>query len=221
MDSAPVTLDEGTILEERPFTHPRWTWADCRAMERMAAQVRALVLQERPRVKGRRLDLFYLEEAGGRPHRAVIVHLDALRRGASLTVVGFFGQCRPGADALEVHMADSVLLHEFVDHPDLLSYSSLQLADGQWGNLVLFRRAEGLQHWNRSPFHARVAAEISPRYYRSIRLHNGVLPGGLFGGEPICLTRTKYYDFAGPSGAPGHCWRAVRTYDGPTLPSPR
>ncbi len=217
MDSAPIALDERTILAERPFTHPRWTAADGRAMERMAARVRELVLRERPRVKGRRLDLFYLEEAEGRSHRVVIAHWDALRRGASLMVVGFFGQRRPGADELEVHMADSVLLQEFVDHPDLLSYSSLQLAHGQWGNLVLFRRVEGLQHWNRSPFHARVAAEISPRYYRSIRLHNGRLPGGLFGGAPIRIVQTKYYDFAGPEGAPGHCWRAVRTYQGPTL----
>jgi hypothetical protein len=38
-----------------------------------------------------------------------------------------------------------------------------------------------------------------------VRLHNGVLPGGLWSSEEPRLVRTKYYDFSGPQP-----WRAVR-----------
>ncbi len=181
-------------------------------MEHMAETLRGIVAVERPRVQARRLDIFYLREPDGCPHRVVICNWADLKTDTTLAVVGFFGQRRPDADELRTHMADSVLLQEFVEHPDLLSYSSLQLPSGQWGNLVLFRRPEGLQHWSRSRFHAQAAQEISPHYYFSIRLHNGVLVGGLFGGQPIRLVRTKYYDYAGPPLPGRPFWQAVRMY---------
>ena len=68
--------------------------------------------------------------------------------------------------------------------------------------------------WASSQYHARAAQELSPRYYRHIRLHGGLLPGGLLAARAPLLTHTKYYDFEtvdqGDRGGP---WRAIRAYD--------
>ena len=48
---------------------------------------------------------------------------------------------------------------------------------------------------------------VAPAIYSSVRLHNGVLPGGLLSGADPVLVRTKYFDFQ--SEWP---WQAVREY---------
>jgi len=46
--------------------------------------------------------------------------------------------------------------------------------------------------------------ELAPRYYVTIRLHNGLLPCGLASSQMI-LNATKYYDFQSEE-----LWQAVR-----------
>lgn len=92
-----------------------------------------------------------------------------------------------------------------MEHPYLLSYSSLEIDGGNWRNLVLFSSPHGIGHWAMSVRHAHAARELSPSQYRHIRIHNGVLAGGLMSGDGIRLIRTKYYDFQDET-----LWSAIR-----------
>ena len=123
----------------------------------------------------------------------------------NLTVVGFFGQKRPNADIKPLLAADKAFEATFHDHPGLLSLSTVRLPDGDFGNLVLFTDSEAKDHWNHSPLHYQLVAEISPPYYRSIRLNNGILPNGLDAPDKLTLVRTRYIVYS--SDPP---WRALR-----------
>jgi hypothetical protein len=171
----------------------------------MAQTLCEILGKEQPSLRSHRLDIFYLKESDGRAHRVVISNWDGLLTAETCVVIGFFGQRRPDADLTQTHIADAVLLQEFTDHPELLSYNSMELPDGNWGNLVLFRSMNGPYHWGQSRFHVQAAQEISPRYYYSVRLHNGELQGGLLARQPVRLTCTKYYDFTQQP-----LWKAVR-----------
>jgi hypothetical protein len=206
MSLAPFALTAFDVIPDRPFTCPTCNQHDLAVMERMAEVLRDTVEREKPMQRENRLDIFYLKENDGRPHRVVISNWNGLVVTETLVVVGFFGQRRPDADPIQTHIADAVLLQEFTHHPDLLSYSSIQLPDGNWGNLVLFRSVQGPYGWGHSKYHAQAAQEISPQYYYSIRLHNGEVTDGLFSGTPIRLNCTKYYDFTVQP-----LWKAVRT----------
>lgn len=136
----------------------------------------------------------YLDEADGRQHRAVVTARERLLDASELTVVGFFGQRRAEVDPGMLGSVDAELLDEFVHHQYVLSYSSIELPGGDWGNLVLLEHAAGIEHWRSSQRHMYAARELSPQFYASIRLHNGHLAGGLRA-PAIELTSTKYYDF--------------------------
>jgi hypothetical protein len=147
--------------------------------------------------------VLHLEGTGG--HRIAITRPEELLSRDELAVVGFCGQKWPEADRAPLDAADAELLDEFMLHPYLLSYSSLEVEDGDWRNLVLFSHPQGIGHWAISLKHAYAARELAPLYYKNIRLHNGVLPGGLMSGDEIILNRTKYYDYKNQS-----LWWAVR-----------
>ena len=88
----------------------------------------------------------------------------------------------------------------------LLSYYDIELVKGAYGNLILFRSAEGPMNWRENPIHVR-AVEISPRSYHEIRLHHGTLTGRLLDGGALRVTQTKYLEFGEPE-----TWRAVRSF---------
>jgi len=145
-----------------------------------------------------------LDEDHGRFHRVVILEREPLLADAELAFVGFFGHRRVEADPTPLQEIDIELIQEFLDHPHVLSYCSLELADGNWANMVLLRSADGIERWRGSRKHAYVARELAPLYYTGIRIHNGVLPDGL-ASPHLSLLCTKYYDFQGPE-----LWRAIR-----------
>ena len=77
---------------------------------------------------------------------------------------------------------DDELIGEFPAHPGVLSYSSLELDDGDWGNLILLDGDGARQRWREGERHAYAARELAPRHYTDVRLHQGVLPGGVGAG---------------------------------------
>ncbi len=114
-----------------------------------------------------------------------------------LTLVGFFGQRRAVADYAQIAAVDAELLIELGSHPGILAYYTLELADGQYGNLVLFASEMAKGHWQHCPAHAIAAQQLSPAYYHCVRIHNGYVPGGIQGQQAQILTCTKYYDYDG------------------------
>lgn len=89
--------------------------------------------------------LYYLDERRRRIHRMAIYNPEELLLNNELAFVGFIsGKLRPirpsvGAD---LRIVDKKLVAELVNTPGLLGYSSLELHDGNWCNLVLLNDPE-------------------------------------------------------------------------------
>ena len=200
-----VRLGASGLVVGRPFTHPARTAEDLVAVRTMADRLRRLLAEpaavpDHPRPLG--LDG---REPDGRQHRVVLGDVRRLGAGRDLGFVGFFATKRPGLDHAPLTATDDELIREFPAHPGILSYSSLEAADGNWGNLIVLDPPEAKEHWRTSETHAWTARELAPRHYTVIRLHDGVFPGGLRSGRDPVIARTRYYDFQ--ASAP---WRAER-----------
>ena len=142
----------------------------------------------------------------GRRHRNIVGRLDILFDPADVCVVGFFGQRRLHLDGEPLEEANREIVLDFRNHLGILSYSSIELRDGNWANLILHDVPEVRENWRSSEAHARAARELSPIFYRTVRIHNGLLRGGLPGGAAIEIDRTKYWDYR----RRGQVWHAIR-----------
>lgn len=206
-------LEPNEAANGRPFTEPGNTRRDLAIVNYMRQRL-VDVLSEPASVTdpldglGRAqpgpMVLNYIEE-GVRRHRIVIAQLGLLLEARELTFVAFCGEKEPGVDWSLLDQIDIELIQEFPQHPDLLSYSSVETERGDWRNLVLMRSPAGIDHWRGSVLHAHAAHILAPDHYRSVRLHAGLFPDGLKRSENPIVVRTKYYDFREEEP-----WRAVR-----------
>jgi hypothetical protein len=138
-------------------------------------------------------------------HRVIVTQAERLLVIRPLIIVGFFGQRRNGGDERLAHSLDGALLSELPAHDDLLAYSTLALPTGNFSNLVVFAREEGIGHWGRSQMHNEAVRILTPNYYLSVRLYRGIVPEGLEQTNGLRLTQVKYYDYQETP-----LWRAVR-----------
>ena len=148
--------------------------------------------------------LYSLEEGHKNTHRMAIYRPQELLLNGRLDFVGFVsGKQRHGEAQImeEIHTVDKKLGVELRRAPGLLSYSSLELRDGRWCNLVLFNDPEAKTHIKRSATHAYAAYELSPRYYDWDRIHTGIMPEGLARNE-LVVQKTRYYLFHGTHEKP-------------------
>jgi hypothetical protein len=141
----------------------------------------------------------------GRHFRIYYVRPDVLFRATNLVAVGFFGVKRPNADIAPLLAADRMFEPELNRHRGLLSLSTVRIPDGNFANLVLFTDHAAKDRWNTAPIHRDTVAEISPPYYRSVRLNNARLPDGLADPDGLVMETVKYIDYR--SEPP---WRALR-----------
>jgi hypothetical protein len=148
--------------------------------------------------------LYFLEEGHKYTHRIAIYNPQALLLNNKLDFVGFISRkLQPGDSKVieEIRTVDKKLIVELINTPGLMSYSSLELRDGRWCNLVLFSGPETKIHLKQSNMHKYAAYQLSPRYYDWVRLHNGIMPDGLAHNE-LLLQKTKFYQFHGPHEKP-------------------
>ncbi len=148
--------------------------------------------------------LYFLDERHKRTHRMAIYNPQELSLANELALVGFIsGKLRPlrPSVAADLRIMDRKLIAELVDTPGLLSYSSLELRDGNWCNLVLFNDPRMKIHLKNAQTHTYAAYELAPSCYEWIRLHNGSMPTGLASNEMI-LHKTRYYQFQEPHQRP-------------------
>ena len=205
-----IVLGPAEAVAGRTFADPEQNPADVAALRHMLARLRRWLSQPAGAPDGPRPLILDDPEADGRGHRIVLANPERLRAAGTLALVGFFGRKRPGADPAPLTAVDDELIGEFHQHPGILSYSSLEGADGNWGNLVVMDSPSAGEHWKTSAKHVYAARDLAPGYYTTIRLHNGLLPDGLISGQDLILLRTQYYDFQGDSP-----WRAVREFTSP------
>ncbi len=198
-------LSPGQSVKGRPFTSPTLYERDLQILGYMLEDVRGLMgeLYEGA-ISIRPYEPLYWRVHGlGR--RTVLCDPMRLGERRDICVVGFFGERLFGPDATALEKADAAVVLEFQHYPGILIYSSMELSDGNWGNLVLHTAPEDREAWRGGDTHARAVAELVPIHFRTVRIHNGTLSGGLAGGKAIRVERTKYWDYRSP-----RVWQAVR-----------
>ena len=145
----------------------------------------------------------------GLRRRTVVCEPALIRRADRVCIVGFFAARRESIDYPSLDELEMNLLLEFRNFPGILSYSSVELANDFWANLVVHSVPDDTEVWRTCTAHTR-AVEVSPELYSSIRIHNGHLDGGVAGNRAVAIDRTKYWDYdADP------VWQAVREFDPP------
>lgn len=198
----PQLLGPTETVTGRPFTDPDKIETDFAALEQIRATlhatVRAMPVDPEPGTT------LHLQQPDGRAHRIIILNRLRLLSNAPMSVVGFFGQRRPEADPSMLQELDAELIEELNAHPSMLSYSSCELSHGAWANLVVLADPQGARRWRESARHVFAASQVAPRYYTTVRIHNGALPGGL-ASPALIHVRTLYYDFS-----EGGWWQAIR-----------
>ncbi len=150
-----------------------------------------------------------LWDVHGLRRRTVVCEPQHIRERDRVCIVGFFAERREDIDYDSLDGMELSLLLEFRRFPGILSYSSIELANDFWGNLVVHSLPDDTEAWRGSSAHSK-AVDISPRLYSAIRIHNGHLDGGVSSNHAIVLDRTKYWDY--------ECepvWQAVREFDPP------
>ncbi len=171
---------------------------DMRALIRSAAAGRR-ALQAHERLEWRVHDL----------HRRTIV-CDPARIVAmtDMFVVGFFSD-RAEADRTALFEAEDGLLDRLRHHDGMLSYSSMELIDDHWANLVIHAAPADRDAWRADPVHRDAVDRISPAVYNSVRIHAGCLLDGVVGSNTILLEQSSYFDYTSTP-----LWLATRELPG-------
>lgn len=198
-----ATLAKTEFVDGRAFTSPLLYKGDKRALSYMLHDLKCLIDAERRPIENHTSIEW---ETNGLGRRAMICDYATLTADhASLCLVGFFGERHTAEESAVLEEANAELVLEFKDYPGILSYSSMELYDGNWSNLVIHDVPDTKEYWRASARHAEAATKLSPRYYRTVRIHNGDIPEGLAGGGDIQIQSTKYWDYSGPE-----LWHATR-----------
>ena len=137
-------------------------------------------------------------------HRVVLYKSPDFFTQQTLPFVGFISKKKAVLEASvvdEIADIDQTLILEFMQNPELLSYSSLELEDGNWCNLVVFKSAIAKTHIEQSRTHQHAAYRMAPQYYDWIRLHNGVITHEGTN-DALGIQRTKYYAFHSAQARP-------------------
>ena len=170
---------------------------DLMILRHMARRLHLTLYQLEAPVSAPQPLLYKLQERHGRTHRIVIYKYQELLLKRRLTFVGFISGKQKHLHASVIYaiqMVDRKLVQELVDIPGILSYSSLELRNGDWCNLVILSDANAKKQLKNTETHAYAAYELANNYYEWIRLHNGIMPQGLDHTEMV-LQRTRRYFF--------------------------
>lgn len=205
-----VALKPDEVVAGRPFTDIAHTQTDLTIMRYLATHLKLVLDCEQDSTEKRPLLERYFPTPERWWHRVMITQPERLAATRPLVVVGFFGQRRTNGNRTKealIHTLDRAMIGELPAHKELLAYTTLALPTGNYSNLVVFAREEGIRHWGRSQMHAQAVRELTPDYYLSVRLYNGLLPNGLCDADSLKLTLVKYYDYQETPQ-----WRAVRSF---------
>jgi hypothetical protein len=198
--AGPQLLAPDELAPARPFATVEHTHADL------------AILREMRRTLARRLregslppaDAGPVLGADGSEHWICVPRPDALAHAIPVAAVGFFGQAHADVDHGPILEREHDIVGRAAGFGGLLTYYNLRLADGGYGNLVLFETAPSKGHVTADVVHAQAVA-LTPRHYRSLRLHHAELADGVLGRGELELLRTRYLDFSGDE-----VWSAVR-----------
>jgi hypothetical protein len=208
--TAEIVLASDEVPAGKPFVDPVHTRRDEEALRRLLGNERERArMWADPGFEDGRNVIVRETDSEGHRHLLVVPDTRALLAAINPVAVGFFGRPRVDADHSRLFGLEEELVQGMSAYAadGLLSYYDVELVKGAYGNLILFRNADGPMRWRENPVHRR-AVEISPGSYHEIRLHQGVLAGRLLDGGALTVVRTRYLDYSGPEP-----WRAVRSFE--------
>lgn len=201
----PLVLEPDEAVPGRPFTAVENSVEDVKTLYRLVDDLRG-VIEAADAGMGEVMPYQKMAwRVDGMTHRLLITDLSHLRSRKMLCVVGFFGDLNREHDPSPLEEANTEVVSEFGEYPGILSYSSLELENEDWANLVLHKDPIDRDYWRRSKRHIQAVEELSPVHYNTVRIHNAELVGGLAPDATIRLLTTKYYDYTGEDQ-----WRAER-----------
>lgn len=148
--------------------------------------------------------VYSLQERRGRMHRIAIYQPWGLLVKTPLSFVGFLSRKQrqlPLSLLKAIERVDKQMVESLAHTPGILSYTSLELAHGEWCNLVVLDNARTKASITSGKIHTYAAYNLAPAYYEWIRLHHGILPEGLDHME-MQLQKTRYYTFTGTQAPP-------------------
>ncbi len=132
----------------------------------------------------------------GLKRHTIVCDPERLKTSFDVKIVGFFGDRRAASvGSASVDDVELQLHEEFRSYPGILSYSSAELVDDQWLDLVVHTDPADREAWRGSKVHAHAVERLAPLMYHSVRIHNGWVPGGPIGSESVILENTKYWDY--------------------------
>lgn len=193
-------LTPGEHVAERPFAAAEHTLTDLAILR----QMRGLLAQRLREGSLPPPEAGPLEHADGTAHWLCVPDPAALEATAPVAAVGFFGQARQHVDHRPILDREHAIVARAAAFEGLLTYYNLRLADGRYGNLVLFSSAPAKAHVTADLVHGE-AVSRTPQHYHSLRLHHAELRDGVLGAGELELLRTRYLDFACEPA-----WSAVR-----------
>lgn len=148
--------------------------------------------------------VYTLQERRERMHRIAIYQPRELLVKTPLSFVGFLSRKQrqlPLSLLKTIERVDKQMVEDLAETPGILSYTSLELAHGEWCNLVVLDNAGTKSSITGRKLHKYAAYSLAPAYYEWIRLHHGILPEGLDHME-MQLQKTRYYTFSGTQAPP-------------------
>lgn len=199
-----IRLNTGETLADSAPPYVRKAKLDLVVLRYMAQRVSVTLRSLAQETTTARPVLYYLDERHRRTHRMAIYNPETLLLHNELAFVGFVsGKLKPlrPSNAAELRIMDKKLVTELANTPGLLSYSSLELHDGNWCNLVLLNDSEVKIRIKNAATHQYAAYEVAPSCYEWIRLHHGNMPVGLAGND-MFLQKTRYYTYQGAERRP-------------------
>lgn len=198
----PISLGTVELVTERPFTHTDHISIDREVLVHMAKQA-SMVLEKQLDILEENETIF-INEPDDRYHRFFVSRPKVLSQAKNIYFVGFFSNKQKGAAINHFGNLDDRLIEQIPTYREILSYSSMALPDGNFGNLVLLLNEEIKSEWMHGETHNQAVA-LAPGYYQFVRINNGVLPGGITQPASLRVTRVKYYDYEDEPP-----WKAVR-----------
>ena len=204
--SEAVALGPNEAVFNRPFTAVELLDADVGILRGMLRDLRRVLEESDSGDREFESLQRIVWRVDGLTRRLLICDEKKLRNHLALCVVGFFAERRRDIDVSPLEEANTAIIGEFAKYPGILSYSSVELADGHWGNLVLHDDPIDKDYWRRSELHVSAVETLSPAHYKNVRIQNARLTDYLMGHPTFKITKTKYFDYSGDDG-----WRAERT----------
>ena len=205
----PVRLRSDEDPAEHPFASTRQYKGDIALLNYLLQDLRVLVRQSAAGQTELAPQQIVTWEVHGLQRRTVVCDPVRLRTSDVVQIVGFFGDRRADADPRPIDASEFDLISEFIHYPGILSYSSSELVDGYWANLVVHTDPGDREAWRQSDVHIRAVDEVAPRAYHSVRIHNGCIRDGVTGSKTVRIECTKYWDY---DCSP--VWHAIRELPG-------